>query len=135
MEELTPQSELALARKPRQAVIPREMVWAKKTAGQAIRLAMDAAMLEDKEVYLSLGIDPGTWSRILHDKANLPDDKIALFCETVGNRIFVEWIAYQVGCIPTLIETEAERLYRLERDRADKAEAALDLVIAGLKKT
>jgi hypothetical protein len=135
MEERPDQSVLVLTKTPRQAVIPKEMIWAKKTAGSAVRLSMDVAMLEDKEVYLSMGIDASTWSRILNDKATLPADKISLFCEVVGNRIYVDWVAYQVGCTTSLIETEAERLYRLERDRADQAEAALALVIAGLKKT
>jgi hypothetical protein len=133
MNERSNQGASVLTRTQRQVTVPREMIWARKTAGQAIRLAMDAAMLDDKEVYLSLEIDAGTWSRILSDKANLPFDKIAQFCSAVGNRILVEWITFQVGCMPVLIETEAERLYLSERDRADKLEAAL-IVIAGLQK-
>jgi len=33
-----------------------------------------------------------------------------------------------------LVESEAERLYRLEKERADRAELALDLVVSSLRK-
>lgn len=133
-DERTPQCDLPLARKPAQANLPREMIWAKTLPGQAIRLAVDTALLEDKEVYLVLDIDAATWSRILASKNTLAPEKVRQFCEVVGNRIYPEWIAYQVGCTLTMIESEAERRYRLERERADKAEEALALVISNLKK-
>jgi hypothetical protein len=128
------QAELPLRRKPQQATVPREMIWAKRFPGQAIRLAVDTAMLDDKEVYMPLEIDSATWSRILHSKNSLPPEKVSLFCEVVENRIYPEWQAYQVGCTLMLVESEAERLYRLEKERADRAELALDLVVSSLRK-
>jgi hypothetical protein len=58
-------------------------------------LAIQASGLDDKEVYLSLGIDAGHWSRIRKGEAHFPMDKIADFCRCVGNRVLPEWLAFQ----------------------------------------
>lgn len=108
-----PQSELPLSRGGRareQAfVVPIEMIRATTSPGSAIELARRAAGLDKKEVYLALKIDPGTWSKIEDSAASLPTNKIREFCDEVGNRIYVEWINYQVGCTAVLIKSEAER--------------------------
>lgn len=109
-----PQSELPLSRGGRareQAfLVPIEMVRATSSPGSAIELARRAAGLDKKEVYLALKIDPGTWSKIEDSAASLPTNKIREFCDEVGNRIYVEWINFQVGCTAVMIKSEAERV-------------------------
>lgn len=117
------QGDLALSRKPNQVDIPLPMIWAKKTAGAAFTLACDASGLDDKEVYLALGIDKGYFSRMKSGTATLDADLIAAFCKTVGNHIYAEWIAYQVRCTLVVIQTEAER-------RAAEAEARAEAYAA-----
>jgi hypothetical protein len=107
------QPELALAREPQQVAVPIEMIRAKKTAGAAFTLACDASGLDDKEIYLTLGIDAGYFSNIKKGKATLQADLITPFCDVVGNRIYPEWMAYQIGCTLVQIKSEAER--RLEQ--------------------
>lgn len=106
-----PQSELPLSRggKVPAFTVPIEMIRALKTPGEAIETARKAAGLEKKEVYLALEIDAGTWTKIEDSAASLPANKIRKFCDEVGNRIYVEWINYQVGCTAVLIKSEAER--------------------------
>ena len=41
------------------------------------------------------------------------------FCQIVGNTIYLEWQAYQVGCTLVVIKSEAERRADAERSRAD----------------
>ncbi|MBU0917858.1 MAG: transcriptional regulator [Gammaproteobacteria bacterium] len=86
------------------------MVRATSSPGSAIELARRAAGLDKKEVYLALKIDPGTWSKIEDSAASLPTNKIREFCDEVGNRIYVEWINFQVGCTAVMIKSEAERV-------------------------
>jgi hypothetical protein len=117
------QVELALTRAPVSVDVPIEMVRAKRTAGAAFTLACDASGLDDKEIYLALGIDAGYFSNIKKDKATLQGNLVLRFCEVVGNRIYVEWQAYQVGCTLVLIKTEAERRAEAEKARADALEA------------
>ncbi len=116
------QSELQLVRTPEAPVIPIELVRAKKTAAAAFTLACDCSGLEDKEIYLALGIDAGYFSNIKKGKATLQGDLIQAFCRIVGNRIYVEWLAYQVGCTLVQIQTEAERRAMAAEERARKAE-------------
>lgn len=96
--------------------IPVEMIYAKKTSGAAFTLACDASGLDDKEIYMPLDIDAGTFSRIKSGRNTLQGDQMRSFCELVGNTIYPEWLARQVGCALVLLKTEAER-------RAEEAEA------------
>ena len=117
------QVELSLSRAPERAAVPIEMVRAQKSAGAAFTLACSVSGLEDKEIYLSLDIDAGYFSNIKKGKATLQADLLAKFCDAVGNTIFAEWLAYQVGCTLVVIKTEAERRAEAAEARAIAAEA------------
>jgi hypothetical protein len=103
------QTELSLIRKADSASVPIETIRSKKMAGAAFTLACDCSCLDDKEIYLALGIDAGYFSNIKKGKATLQADLTAAFCRVVGNRIYPEWIAYQVGCTLVQIMSESER--------------------------
>ena len=109
MRRVDDQSELALARPPSQVEIPVELIRAKKSIGAAFSLACDASGLDDKEIYLALGIDAGYFSNIKKGKATLQGDLISTFCKIVGNTIYAEWIAFQIGCTLMMLKSEAER--------------------------
>lgn len=116
MPQLEDQAELALARKANSVAVPIEMIRAKRTAAQAFTLACDVSGLEDKEIYLQLDIDAGYFSNIKKGKATLQADIVNTFCAIVDNNIYVEWLAYQVGCQLVQIESETERQLRIARE-------------------
>lgn len=120
-----PQVELALARIAAPAPVAIETVRAQRSRGAAFTLACTASGLDDKEIYLSCGIDAGHFSRIKKGEAEFPADRVAKFCDTVRNTIYPEWIAYQVGCTLVLIKSEAGRRAESEKTRADEAERKL----------
>lgn len=121
MKTIEDQAELALSRPPQQVEIPIELVRAKKTAGAAFTLACDASGLDDKEIYLALGIDAGYFTNIKKGKATLQGDLVSAFCAIVGNTIYVEWLAYQIGCALMMLKSEAERRAEaLERQLAEE---------------
>lgn len=115
--------ELALARRPDDAEVPIELVRRQKTAAAAFSLACSASGLDDKEIYLSLKIDAGTFSRMKKGDATLQGDQVREFCRAVGNRIYLEWLAYQDGCTLVQIESETERRLRLEQEHSGRVEA------------
>lgn len=119
MNRIAHHLELALARPPEQAEIPIDLIRRQHSAASAFSLACQASGLEDKEIYLQLGIDAGTFSRIKKGEATLQADKEAEFCQAVGNTVYPEWRAFQIGCTLTMIQSEAER-------RADVAEKERD---------
>lgn len=123
MSAVVDQAELALTREPSRMTIPIELIRSKKTAGAAITLACDSSGLEDKEIYLALDIDAGYFSNIKKGKATLQADLLREFCKVVGNNVFPEWLAYQVGCTLVMIKTEAERRAEEAENRAAAAEA------------
>lgn len=114
------QPELALSREPQRATVPIEVVRAQKNAAAAFTLACNVSGLEDKEIYLSLGIDAGYFSNIKKGKATLQADLVPAFCDIAGNRIYPEWQAYQLGCTLVQIQSETERLLEAERIKAAK---------------
>lgn len=112
------QRVLDLSRRAEPNEVPIEMIRKKGTSGGAFTLACDSSGLDDKNIYEPLGIDAGTFSKIKIGIATLQAGLIANFCLVVNNRIYPEWIAYQLGCTLTELRTEAER-------RADEAERQL----------
>ena len=116
------QPELALRREPSRAAVPAELVRSRRTQGAAFSLACDASGLEDKELYLAMGVDAGTWSRMRDGKNTLSGDRVAEFCALVGNTIYPEWLAYQIGCVLVVIKSEAERRAEAAEARAAAAE-------------
>lgn len=116
------QPELALSREPNRASVPIEVVRAQKSSGAAFTLACNVSGLEDKEIYLPLGIDAGYFSNIKKGKATLQADLVARFCELVGNMVYPEWLAYQLGCTLVMVKTEAERRAEVAEKRAHEAE-------------
>ena len=120
-----PQPELPLARRAVPAQVSQEMVHAQRSSASALSLACQVSGLEDKEICLSLGIDAGHFSRIRKGDAGFPPDKLADFCRLVGNTIYPEWIAYQVGCTLVMLKSEAERRAEEAEQRAQEAEKRL----------
>lgn len=121
MTTLDAQAELPLARPAQRSSIPIEMVRQQRTAAAAFSLACTVSGLEDKEIYLALQIDAGYFSNIKKGKATLQADLVAAFCRVVGNTVYLEWQAFQIGCTLVMIKTEAER--QLEEALAAKAQA------------
>lgn len=127
MNSLVGQHELSLIRKASQQVdVPVSMIHGRKNQGAAFTLACEASGRDDKEIYLDLGIDAGTFSRMKDGKNTLSNDRMRDFCEAVGNTILPQWIAFQVGCGLVLLKTEAERRAEIAEARADEAEKKLE---------
>lgn len=122
------QGELSLARSADSIDVPFSLIAAQKTAHAALVLACQASGLDDKEVYLTLDIDAGHWSRIRKGEAHFPMDKLAEFCRCVGNRVLPEWMAFQVGCGLVLLKSEAERRAEAAEARAKDAEAQVAML-------
>jgi hypothetical protein len=114
------QADLALVRRPQRIKVPVELIRTRKSKGAAFTLACDTSGLEDKEIAGAMdpAIDHGTFSRLKSGTNSLDADRIAEFCEVVGNQVYPEWLAFQVGCTLVMIQSESER-------RAEAAERAL----------
>ncbi len=114
---------MPLARAPQRTDVPIETVRAQKTSAAAFTLACSVSGLEDKEIYLALSIDAGYFSNIKKGTATLQACKLRDFCAVVGNTIFPEWLAYQVGCTLVMVKTEAERRAEIAEAKAAAYEA------------
>ena len=120
--------ELALIRTPLRSSVSLEMIHLQRTAEAALTLAIATSGLDDKEIYLSLDIDAGHWSRMKKGEAGFPPNKLRDFCKLVGNTIYPEWVAYQVGCQLVMIQSEAERRAELAEKERDEARNEAELL-------
>lgn len=122
MNSVERQIEIALSRAPERVEVPVEMIRAKKTSGAAFTLACDTCGLDDKEIYghALLRIDAGYFSNIKKSKATLQADLIAKFCIVVGNTIYPEWVAWQIG--GTIVQLKSGLELENERLKSELAE-------------
>jgi len=110
--------ELPLARRAEKTEVPITLVMRQTTLAQAIALCVQVSGLEDKEVYLSLDIDAGHWTRIMRGDAHFPVNKLGDLMDLCGNEAPLIWLATRRGYGLVLLKTEAER-------RIEALEAAL----------
>lgn len=132
MNAVDGQGALSLVR-PREPVsIPDALVARQQCMLSAVVLCVQASGLEDKEVYLSLGIDAGHWSRIMKGDAHFPVNKLGDLMDLCGNEAPLIWLAQSRGKGLVLLKSEAERrIEELETKLAkteERLQWATDLV-------
>ena len=119
------QRELALSRKADSMTVPLELVIKQPSLSGAIALCVQLSGLEEKEVYLSLEIDAGHWTRIMKGDAHFPVNKLNALMDLCGNEAPLLWLANSRGKGLVLLKTEAERRAEEAEIRARKAEEKL----------
>lgn len=120
--------ELPLARKAEPADIPLDLVARQPSLSAAIALCVQLSGLEDKEVYLSLDVDAGHWSRVMKGEAHFPVNKLNALMDLCGNEAPLMWLANSRGKGLVLLKSEAERLADEANARAEAAEAQVALL-------
>ncbi len=101
--------ELPLCRKADKTVVPLDLVMRQPSMAQAIALCVQVSGLEDKEVYMTLGIDAGHWTRIMKGDAHFPVNKLGDLMDLCGNESPLIWLSNRRGYGLVLLKTEAER--------------------------
>lgn len=127
MRRVEGQAGLLLARSPRapeQAEVSLEVIGRKRTLLEAVNFCIEVSGLDDKEVALALDIDTGHFSNIRRGKpgVNFPLDKLDSLMTLCGNDIPLIWLAQKRGKGVHMLESEAQRLLRLERERGIELE-------------
>jgi transcriptional regulator with XRE-family HTH domain len=95
---------------------------------RAIRYAMSLADLEPKQVYMPLGKDKATWSRIENGDMSFPADDLVKLCHVIGNDAPLLYLNHAAGYdiehmvrIKSSLEKENEelkaRVAELEKER------------------
>jgi hypothetical protein len=103
------QPQLALCRKVDPTDIPLELVIKQPTMAGAIALCVQVSGLEEKEVYLALGIDAGHWTRIMKGDAHFPINKLNDLMNLCGNESPLIWLTHSRGYGLVMLKSEAER--------------------------
>jgi hypothetical protein len=119
------QPELALTRKADHVDVPLSLVLKQPSLSSAIALCVQLSGLEDKEVYLTLGIDAGHWSRIMKGDAHFPVNKLSDLMDMCGNEAPLMWWSHSRGYGLVLLQSEAERRADAAEERAKEMEKQL----------
>jgi hypothetical protein len=116
------QAELALVRRPEPPSVSVDTVMRQQSFLGAINLCIDISGLDDKEIYIELGIDASQWSRIRKGDAHFPPNKLQSLMSICGNQVPLIWLARQYGYELVQIESETQRLLNAERAAREKVE-------------
>jgi len=116
------QRELPLSRKVDRMQVPLDTVVRQPSLSGAIALCVQISGLEEKEVYLELGIDAGHWTRIMKGDAHFPVNKLNDLCDLCGNESPLIWWANSRGYGLVLLKSEAERRAEELQKKLDEAE-------------
>lgn len=119
------QRELALTRKADPQPVSAEVVQAQKDFLAALNLQINVSGLDDKEIYIPLDIDAAHWSRIRKGEAHFPLNKLNDLCDLCQNEITLEWFSWRRGKGLVVLESESQRLLRVEREAHDKTRERL----------
>lgn len=122
------QQELPLSRKADSITVPLSLILKQPNLSGAIALCVQLSGLEEKEVYLTLGIDAGHWTRIMKGDAHFPVNKLNDLCDMCGNEAPLQWWANSRGYALMQIETETQRLLRSEQTKRIETEKENELL-------
>ena len=114
--------QIPLVEKGDQVKVDKSLIHRQKSLLSAIALCAQAAGLQDKELYLPLGIDASHWSRIIKGDAHFPLERLGPLMDLCGNEAPLEWLAFSRGYELRALETELERQVREERERSARLE-------------
>lgn len=120
------QGALLLSRAAPLLAVPMDSVQARKTLLGAINLCIDLSGLEDKEIYLPMGIDAGHFSNIRKGKGHFPPDKLIDLMNLCNNEVPLHWLAHRRGYGLVVLKSESERRAEMlatqlaERDKENR---------------
>jgi hypothetical protein len=135
VESPVEQGQLPLSRAERNVEVPLAAIIARKSLLGAINLCIDMSGEEDKELYISLDIDPGHWSNLRKGKGHFPPDKIDALMDLCGNEVPMLWQVHKRGYDTHSLrkrESETEQALRQEREKRIEAEKALAAVVSAM---
>ena len=121
------QGVLALVRHMDPQPVAVDVIARCRTLLDAINLMFNTSGLEDKEIYLALGIDAGHFSNIRKGKQgnHFPTNKLDEAMDLCKSEIPLIWQAHSRGKGIYMLESEAQRLLRIEREARARAEEKL----------
>ena len=128
-KNMVEQGVLALARTPLKSEIPTHVIAKQKTLLGAINLCIQESGLEDKEIYMALGIDAGHFSNLRKGTGHFPTNKLNDLCDLRGNEAPLQWWAHSRGYGLVMLKSEAERRADDAEKRAKEAEDKLRFLI------
>lgn len=105
----TSQASLPLVKPVGLADVPMSLITRVRSFTGAIALTVQLAGLDEKEVYIPLGIDAGHWTRITNGQAHFPVNKLNDLCDLCGNEAVLIWWAWSRNKGLVMLQTEAER--------------------------
>lgn len=107
------QIDLPLARDMQ--AVDLTLVKRQPTLSAAIKLCISLSGFDsEKQIYMTLGIDAGHWTRISKGDAHFPQEKLEALMDLCGNEAPLIWLAnrrgYELKPLRSAVEIENDRL-------------------------
>lgn len=102
-------------------------LFSKTTFRGALEYVIQCGNFEyEKEVYQSLGIDAGNWTRIMNGSASFPQDKEEALHALCGNNGLLVWRAHRLGLGLVELEDGKDKQIRELREENSRLQNELD---------
>jgi hypothetical protein len=125
------QAQLPLVPAKRRPIpLDEQTLHAKPTFLSALRYVIQCGNFEyEKELYQTLGIDAGNWSRIMNGSASFPQDKEDDLQQLCGNDGLVRWRANRGGYRLEPLQDAKDKEIAEWKSRALEAEKRYELAV------
>lgn len=126
--------QIQLVQKMSQVSVDLSLVASQTCLLSAVKLCVSISGFQDNQVYLTLGIDAGHWTRIMKGDAHFPLNKLNDLMDYCGNEAPLMWLNNSRGYDqPKKLESETERALREAQEQFAKSEAE-NALLRGLLK-
>lgn len=104
-------------------------LFSKQTFRGALEYVIQCGNFEyEKEIYQSLGIDAGNWTRIMNGSASFPQDKEDHLHALCGNNGLLLWRANKQGMGLVSLEDAKDKEIRMLREENTELKKELEIV-------
>lgn len=95
----------------------------------AVRLAIQVSGIDEKQIFMPLGIAKAQWSRILSGQAHFPTNKYEQFMSLTGNEIPLIWLAFRRGKGLHDLEDAKDKIIRELQERVAEQKKEIDTLV------
>ncbi|MCU7840883.1 MAG: hypothetical protein KZQ94_16075 [Candidatus Thiodiazotropha sp. (ex Troendleina suluensis)] len=89
----------------------------------AIKLCISVSGFDsEKQIYMTLGIDAGHWTRISKGDAHFPQDKLGALMDLCGNEVPLIWLANKRGYELNPLQSKLEKEIKTKDKRIEELE-------------
>ena len=113
--------QLQLLLRDQKKDVSLEVILSCATFKDSLKLCKSLSGLDDKQLCMTLEMDPGHWSKVFTNGGHFPENKLLDFMTLCGNKVPLIWLAHSCGYgIHPLMDEKDRQIQELSAALAEK---------------